>query len=79
MRSAGHPVSEWSNGPGYEYAAHSHPYKKILRCLEGSIVFHLADRDVTLSSGDEIVLEPGVEHSATVGPSGVQCAEAHAS
>ncbi len=79
MRSAGHPVSEWSNGPGYKYAAHSHPYKKILRCLEGSIVFHLPDRDVTLSTGGQMELERGVEHSATVGPSGVRCVEAHAS
>jgi quercetin dioxygenase-like cupin family protein len=79
MRSAGHPVSEWSNGPGYKYATHSHPDTKILRCLEGSIVFHLHDRDVELSPGERLVLEPGVEHSATVGPSGVHCAEAHAS
>jgi quercetin dioxygenase-like cupin family protein len=79
MRSAGHPVSEWSNAPGYEYATHSHPYKKILQCVEGSIVFHLRGRDVTLSTGDRLVVEPGVEHSATVGPLGVRCAEAHVS
>jgi quercetin dioxygenase-like cupin family protein len=75
----GYPVSEWSNRPGYEYAIHSHPYKKILRCLEGSIVFHLPDRDVTLSAGDQMVVEPGVEHSATVGVSGVRCVETHIS
>lgn len=79
MRSAGHPVSEWSNGAGYKYAAHSHPYKKILHCMGGAIVFHLRDRNVKLSAGDRMVLEPGVEHSATVGPSGVCCAEAHVS
>jgi len=78
MRSAGYPVSEWSNGPGDTYAAHAHPYKKFLQCLEGSIVFHLPDRDVTLSPGDRLVLDRGVEHSATVGTSGVRCAEAHA-
>ena len=79
MRVSGLPVSEWSNGPGDAYAAHSHAYKKILCCLEGSIVFHLADGDVCLSAGERAVIEPGVEHSATVGPSGVRCAEAHVS
>jgi len=77
MQAAGHPVSEWSNGPGYAYSAHAHSYKKILCCLEGSIVFHLGNRDVPLSAGDRTVVEPGVEHSATVGPAGVRCAEAH--
>lgn len=77
MRAAGHPVSEWSNCAGYEYAVHTHPYEKVLACLEGSIVFHLADGDVLLSRGDRLVLEAGAEHAATVGPSGVRCAEAH--
>lgn len=79
MRAAGHPVSEWSNGPDYRYAPHSHEYKKILRCLEGSIVFHLGDGDVALQRGDEVVVEAGVEHSASVGSAGVRCAEAHVS
>jgi quercetin dioxygenase-like cupin family protein len=79
MRALGHPVSECSNGPGYRYAAHSHPYQNILCCLEGSIVFHVNDRDVRLSAGDRTVIEVGVEHSATVGASGVRCAEAHVS
>jgi quercetin dioxygenase-like cupin family protein len=79
MRVLGHPVSEWSNGPGYRYAAHSHSYQKILCCLEGSIVFHVNDRDVHLSAGDRTMIEAGVEHAATVGASGVRCAEAHVS
>jgi quercetin dioxygenase-like cupin family protein len=77
MRAAGHYVSEWSNEPGDRYSLHSHPYKKVLCCLQGSIDFHLADRDVALREGDQVELDPGVEHSATVGPSGVRCAEAH--
>ncbi|HVA05767.1 MAG TPA: hypothetical protein VNG12_03395 [Acidimicrobiales bacterium] len=51
IRAVGHPVSEWSNGAGYTYGTHAHPYKKILCCLEGSIVFHLVDGDVSLSAG----------------------------
>jgi mannose-6-phosphate isomerase-like protein (cupin superfamily) len=79
MRSAGHPTSEWANGPGFEYAPHSHRYRKMLQCLEGSIVFHLPDRDVALAPGDRMVVDPGVQHGATVGPSGVRCVEAHVS
>lgn len=78
MRAAGHPVSVWANGPGDRYAAHAHAYRKILCCLDGSIVFHLPRGDVALSGGDRLVIEPGVAHSATVGPRGVRCAEAHA-
>jgi quercetin dioxygenase-like cupin family protein len=77
MRAMGRPVVEWSNAPGYTYATHSHQYTKVLCCLEGSIVFHLADRDVALAPGDRTVVEPGAPHSATVGPTGVRCAEAH--
>jgi quercetin dioxygenase-like cupin family protein len=77
MRAAGGSVSEWANGPGYRYARHAHPYRKVLLCVEGSIVFHLPDRDVPLSPGDRLDLGPGVEHAASVGPSGVRCAEAH--
>ena len=70
MEAAGYAVSTWSNGPGDRYGAHSHAYKKVLCCLEGSIVFHTADADTSLTPGDRMVIEPGVEHSATVGPTG---------
>ena len=79
MRAAGYPVTEWGNGPGDHYDAHSHPYKKILCCLEGSIVFHTADGDTSLAPGQRMVIELGVDHAATVGPTGVHCAEAHVS
>jgi quercetin dioxygenase-like cupin family protein len=78
MAGDGHPVSIWANGPGDRYGAHTHPYRKFLRCLDGSIVFHTPDGDITLEPGDRLVLDAGTEHSATVGPTGVRCAEAHA-
>lgn len=79
MRAVGHPVSEWSNAPGDTYSAHSHPYQKILCCLEGSIVFHFEHGDESLRTGDRLVVDAGVEHAATVGPAGVRCAEVHLS
>ena len=66
----------WSNGPGYTYGWHDHPYHKVLYCAEGSITFHLRDGDVELRAGDRLDLDPGTEHAATVGRTGVTCVEA---
>ena len=75
-REAGSCYS-WSNGPHDRYAAHSHPYEKVLYCVEGSITFMLEPegKRVDLSSGDRIVLPPGTVHSAVVGPTGCTCIE----
>jgi len=35
-----------------------------------------ADGDLDLGPGDRLDLEPGTDHSATVGPHGVECLEA---
>jgi quercetin dioxygenase-like cupin family protein len=77
MAASGRPVTTWSNAPGDVYRSHAHPYRKVLCCLSGSIVFHTPDGDVELAPGDRLVLEPGTPHAATVGPDGVRCAEAH--
>ncbi len=77
MRAKGWPVSTWSNAPGDRYAVHTHGYKKILCCLQGSIVFHTDQGDLALKAGDRMELEAGTVHSATVGKDGTRCAEAH--
>lgn len=66
----------WSNEPGYVYAEHEHPYHKVLFCLDGSIVFHTTDDDISLTAGDRLDLAPGTRHGATVGEEGVTCMEA---
>jgi quercetin dioxygenase-like cupin family protein len=70
-------VTSWSNGPGDTYGWHSHAYHKSLRCIRGSIVFHLRHGDVELREGEMLDIEPGIEHAATVGPDGVECVETH--
>jgi hypothetical protein len=70
------PPRTWSNGPGDTYATHRHAYHKVLFCLSGSIVFHTDVGDVGLSAGDRLDLEPDTDHSAIVGPDGVECVEA---
>jgi len=65
----------WTNGPGDRYGRHDHPYRKVLYCLEGSIVFHLDDRDIELDAGDRLDLPARIPHAATVGPRGCDCIE----
>jgi quercetin dioxygenase-like cupin family protein len=67
----------WSNGPHDRYGAHSHPYEKVLYCVEGSITFGLESegRELELKPGDRMVLPAGTVHSAIVGPSGCTCIE----
>jgi quercetin dioxygenase-like cupin family protein len=67
----------WSNGPGYRYGEHDHPYHKVLVCESGSIIFHTPDGDVELQPGDRLDLPAHTPHAATVGPAGVVCWEAH--
>ena len=71
--------SQWGNGPGDTYAAHSHGYDKVLVATAGSITFHLTEigRDVALSEGERLDLPANTQHAATVGPRGVTCLEAH--
>jgi quercetin dioxygenase-like cupin family protein len=66
----------WRNAAGDRYGRHDHPFHKVLFCLSGSIVFHTDDRDVELTAGDRLDLEPGTAHAATVGPDGCGCVEA---
>ena len=66
----------WSNGPRDRYERHAHGYHKVLYCISGSIVFHTDDGDFELAPGDRLDVEPGTDHSATVGPEGVRCIEA---
>jgi quercetin dioxygenase-like cupin family protein len=67
----------WSNGPNDGYAAHSHPYEKVLYCVDGSITFVLEKegRRLELKLGERMVLPAGTVHSAIVGPGGCTCIE----
>jgi hypothetical protein len=83
MQEEGLNPYAWSNGPGDQYAVHSHAYEKVLYCVRGSIRFVLPDHPevehmgaIDLLPGDRMILPPGVRHSAQVGPQGVTCLEA---
>lgn len=70
---------QWANGPGDQYAAHAHPYHKVLYVVRGSITFGLPalGEAVELHAGDRLDLPAGVAHDALVGPEGVVCLEAN--
>ncbi|HEY8799757.1 MAG TPA: hypothetical protein VIM20_04100 [Candidatus Limnocylindrales bacterium] len=79
LRSEGLDASSWSNGPGDRYGGHDHGYDKVIVVASGSITFGLpADgRSVALAAGDRLELPARTRHDAVVGPSGVNCLEAH--
>ncbi|MGE5139698.1 MAG: hypothetical protein ACM3JD_09565, partial [Rudaea sp.] len=54
----------WSNKPGDFYAAHSHPYDKVLFVARGSIVWFLPEtgEEFETVAGDRIELPRGVVH-----------------
>ena len=76
FESEGLRAETWSNEAGYAYAEHSHPYDKILYCIEGAITFQTGSREIEMEPGDRLDLPAGTPHSATVGPHGVTCMEA---
>ena len=77
LRREARSCYSWSNGPHDRYAAHSHPYEKVLYCVDGSITFVLEreGRQLVLEAGDRMVLPAGTQHSAIVGPAGCTCIE----
>jgi len=79
MQSEGLNFYAWGNGPGDRYAAHTHPYDKVIFVARGSITFELpaAGRSLLLRTGDRLDLPATTLHSALVGDDGVLCCEAH--
>ena len=79
LRSEAGGCYSWSNGPGEQYAPHTHNYEKVLYCVDGSITFVLEKegRRLELKPGDRMVLPTGTVHSAIVGPAGCTCIEGH--
>ena len=67
----------WSNGPGDVYAAHEHPYDKVIYVVSGSILFRVPGKQLELGAGDRLDLPRGTRHDAVVGSEGVVCLEAH--
>jgi quercetin dioxygenase-like cupin family protein len=81
LRAEGLQPSRWASEPGDWYAAHDHPYDKVIAVEHGSIRFGLPSDggSLDLEAGDRLELPAGSRHDAVVGPHGVGCLEAHVS
>ncbi len=77
LTAEGYSCHRWSNGPGFWYPVHDHPYQKTIIVLQGSITFYLPaeKKEVVLKTGDRLTLPAHPDHSANVGPGGVTCLE----
>lgn len=77
FEARGVAATQWSNTASSVHDVHDHPYRKMLFCVGGAVTFSLPDigRDVSLSSGDRLILPAGTRHGAIVGPDGVTCVE----
>lgn len=79
LRGEANHCYQWSNGPGFEYGAHRHPYRKILYVERGSITFTpKGGPAIALRAGDRLDLPAGTPHGAVVGDEGVVCWEGQA-
>ena len=78
LRREGLSPYAWSNGPGDTYAAHTHPYDKVLYVVRGSIAWLLPETGQRIETFpvDRIELPAGTKHAAIVGDQGVTCLEA---
>jgi len=71
LRDDGLDPSPWSAGPRTRFADHSHARAKRLFVVRGSISFN----GEWLQAPAAIRIPAGLEHSALVGDSGVDCVE----
>ncbi len=79
LRAEADHCYRWSNGPGAQYAVHSHPYRKILFVEQGSITFTPTGKSpIVMHPGNRLDLPPGTPHAAMVGDEGVVCWEGQA-
>jgi cupin superfamily acireductone dioxygenase involved in methionine salvage len=79
MAGEGLHAHRWSNAPGDVYTTPTHPSRKMLYVVAGSITFGLPEggQRVTFHAGDRLDLPKSTMHDAVVGPEGVVCLEAH--
>ncbi|MDB5182606.1 MAG: Cupin 2 conserved barrel domain protein [Candidatus Saccharibacteria bacterium] len=68
-------AERWHAEEYEEFKPHKHPADKQLWCTEGSIVFKVNDKEITLQTGDALDLPANTVHEAKAGFSGCVCYE----
>ena len=65
----------WIGEEFSDYPAKSYTFDKQIWCVEGSIVFMVTSKDITLQAGDTLDIPADTTYSAKAGFSGVVCYE----
>ncbi len=68
-------AERWIGEEFEDLLPHKHAYDKQLWCVEGSIVFTIGAKDITLQAGDSLDMPADTAHHAKAGFSGVVCYE----
>lgn len=76
LDAQGVAAERWHAEPFHEFEAQSFPENTTLWCADGSIVFKIAGRRVSMQPGDGIRFPAGYEFSADAGMSGCSIYEA---
>ena len=68
-------AERWHAQEYEQFDEHQHDYDKQLWCAEGSIIFTVAGKRISLQPGDALDLPAGTKHAATAGFTGAVCYE----
>ena len=60
----------WSDGPGADYAPHTHDHDESLWVVRGGITFGVDGQRHALGPGDRLMLPAGTVHTAVAGRDG---------
>ena len=70
LRSQGHNPILFPEEPNTHLDPHIHPQGHILVVIDGEMKVRLEDKEVKVSSGDQITIDSEVEHAAYFGENG---------
>lgn len=73
LKTEGFPfVHEWTDEPNKVYKVHQHKDKVVLYILDGEVTFDFSGTKKVVSAGERIDVPPKTDHSAVVGPKGME-------
>ncbi len=64
LRKEGFSVYTWSDPPGTYYPVHTHPDREVRWVIEGEVVIGSEGREINLTPGMRIELDPETPHWA---------------
>jgi quercetin dioxygenase-like cupin family protein len=71
-------AERWAADSNEDFAPHTHPQNKTLWCADGSIIFTVDGKIISLQPGDTLEIPAGTVHGGTAGLFGCVCYESPA-